>query len=67
MVSVKFSVKNSPFFNFEKVLLPPLHIKLEVMKKFLKVLEKDGEDFLYLALSFQIAVMTKLIKIFSSV
>ena len=53
MIPVKFNVKNSPLFNFEKVLLPPLHIKLGIMKKFLKVLEKGGEDFLYLRIKFQ--------------
>jgi hypothetical protein len=34
------------------VLLTPLHIKLGVTKKFLKVLDKDGEDFLYLRIKF---------------
>ena len=52
MVPVKFNVKSSPLLYSEKVLLPPLHIKLGVMKKFLKVLDKAGEDFLYLRIKF---------------
>jgi hypothetical protein len=34
------------------VFLLPLHIKLGVMKKFLKVLNKGGEDSLYLRIKF---------------
>jgi hypothetical protein len=52
VVTVKFNVKNSPLLNTEKVLLPPLHIKLGVVKKFLKALDKGGEDFLYLRIKF---------------
>jgi hypothetical protein len=47
-VLVKFNVKNSPFSNSKKVLPPPLHVKLGVMKKFLK----GAEDFLYLRIKF---------------
>lgn len=32
----------------EKVLLPPLHIKLGLMKNFVKALDKSGEAFQYL-------------------
>jgi hypothetical protein len=52
VVPVKFNVKNSPLLTFEKALLPPLHIKLGVMKKSLKVWDKGGEDFLYLRFKF---------------
>jgi len=52
LVPVKFNVKNSPLLNFKKVFLLPLHIKLGVKKKFLKVFEKGGEDFLYLCIKF---------------
>ena len=31
-----------------KILLPPLHIKLGIMKQFLKVQRKDGRCFMYL-------------------
>ena len=53
MVPVKFNVKNSPLLNSEKVLLPPLHIKLRVMKTFLEVLSNGGKDFLYLRSKFR--------------
>ncbi|GBP28173.1 Cytochrome P450 4C1 [Eumeta japonica] len=33
---------------FPKILLPPLHIKLELMKNFVKALNKDGTAFKYL-------------------
>jgi hypothetical protein len=52
VVPVKFNVKNSPLLTFEKVLLPPLHKKLGVMKKSLKVLDKGDEHFLYLRIKF---------------
>jgi hypothetical protein len=52
VVPVKFNVKNSPLLKFVKVFLSPLHIKLGIMKKFLEVLDKGGEDFLYLRIKF---------------
>ena len=36
----------------KKVLLPPLHIKLGMMKQFVKALPKDGETFKYLSSKF---------------
>jgi hypothetical protein len=52
VVPVKFNVKNSPLWNFEKVFMPPLHIKQGVMKKPLEVFDKGGENFLYLRIKF---------------
>jgi hypothetical protein len=34
--------------NLEKVFLPPLHIKLGLMKNFIKAMDKDGAGFTYL-------------------
>jgi len=34
--------------NREKILLPPLHIKLRLMKQFVKALDRDGACFKYL-------------------
>jgi hypothetical protein len=34
--------------NSKKVLLPPLHIKLGLVKKSVKVFDKSGKGFLYL-------------------
>ncbi|KRY27376.1 hypothetical protein T01_13595 [Trichinella spiralis] len=36
----------------EKVLLPPLHIKLGIMKQFVKALDKNGTCFQYLCIQF---------------
>ncbi|GBL74389.1 hypothetical protein AVEN_235356-1 [Araneus ventricosus] len=36
----------------EKVLLPPLHVKLGLMKQFIKSLPEDGECFKYLCSKF---------------
>jgi len=36
----------------EKVLLPPLHIKLGLIKQFVKALDKHGECFRYLRNTF---------------
>lgn len=36
----------------EKILLPPLHIKLGLMKQFVKALKKDGSCFQYLCTKF---------------
>ena len=32
-----------------KILLPPLHIKLGIIKQFVKVLPKEGPSFMYLS------------------
>ncbi len=37
-----------PLVEPSKILLPPLHIKLGLMKNFVKALEKDGEGFAFL-------------------
>ena len=42
------NVKNIPLINPKKVLLPPLHIKLGLIKQFVKALDKDGAAFKYL-------------------
>jgi hypothetical protein len=52
VVPIILNFKNSPLLNTEKVLLPQLHKRVGVMKKFLEVLGKGGEDFLYLGIKF---------------
>ena len=42
------NVKNISLINPKKVLLPPLHIKLGLIKQFVKALDKDGAAFKYL-------------------
>ncbi|GBL92566.1 hypothetical protein AVEN_123753-1 [Araneus ventricosus] len=46
------NVINTTLVQPEKVLLPPLHIKLGIMKQFIKSLPKDGECFGYLCSKF---------------
>jgi len=42
------NVINEPLVETSKVLLPPLHIKLGLMKQFVKALDKNGECYAYL-------------------
>jgi len=37
-----------PLFDRDKVLLPPLHIKLGLMKNFIQAMNKHGKSFQYL-------------------
>ena len=46
------NIKNIPLVIREKILLPPLHIKLGLMKQFVKALDKEGECFKYLCTKF---------------
>ena len=46
------NIKNIPLVKREKILLPPLHIKLGLMKQFVKDLDKEGECFKYLCTKF---------------
>ena len=46
------NVHYEPLVDRKKVLLPPLHIKLGMMKQFVKQWQKDGETFQYLSSKF---------------
>ena len=46
------SVKENPLVDMNKVLLPPLHIKLGLMKNFVKALHKNGAAFQHLSTVF---------------
>jgi len=43
------NVIQSPLVDETKILIPPLHLKLGLMKQFVKALDKDGKCFKYLA------------------
>ena len=43
------NITNEPLVNSDCIILPPLHIKLGLMKQFVKVLNKDGDCFNYIA------------------
>lgn len=46
------NVLHQPLVDSEKVLLPPLHIKLGLMKNFVKAMDREGEGFSYLKSKF---------------
>ena len=46
------SLKENPLVDMNKVLLPPLHIKLGLMKNFVKALLKNGAAFQHLSTVF---------------
>ena len=46
------NVINKPLVGRQKVIFPPLHIKLRLMKQYVKALDKNGNCFVYLRKSF---------------
>ncbi|CAH1108315.1 unnamed protein product, partial [Psylliodes chrysocephalus] len=42
------NVKNDPLVNPDAILSPPIHIKLGLIKNFVKAMPKDGSGFVYL-------------------
>ena len=46
------NIINEPLVNWDRIILPPLHIKLGLMKQFVKALDKDCECFNYIAKTF---------------
>lgn len=46
------NVKNEPLVPLEKIILPPLHIKLGLIKNFVKALRKDGPGYQFLKTKF---------------
>lgn len=54
------NVLSRPLVDPSKVLLPPLHIKLGLMKNFVKALDRDGSGFLFLCEKFKRKSMEKI-------
>lgn len=46
------NVINEPLVSREKIILPPLHIKLGLMKQFVKVLDRNGQCFQFISQKF---------------
>ena len=46
------NIINEPLVDREKILIPPLHMKLGFMKQFTRALNKDGRCFNYLCRAF---------------
>lgn len=56
----KANVVHEPLISRENILLPPLHIKLGLMKQFIKALDKTGDCFKYVCQKFPSLSMEKL-------
>ena len=52
MIPGSFNVLAPPLVERSKIVFPPLHIKLGIMKQFVKTLEKDGDCFKYIGMKF---------------
>ena len=50
--AASLSVLASSLVERSKIVFPPLHIKLGIMKQFVKALEKDGDCFRYICIKF---------------
>ena len=51
---------NTPLVDPDRIIFPPLHIKLGLMKQFVKALNKDGSCFMYICRSFPVLSDEKL-------
>ena len=54
------NIINEPLVDREKILIPPLHMKLGLMKQFTRALDKDGRCFNYLCRAFPRLTIEKL-------
>ena len=54
------NIINDPLVDRDRILFPPLHIKLSLIKQFTKALDKDGDCFTYLYQAFPGLTMEKL-------
>jgi hypothetical protein len=54
------NITNEPLVDREKILIPPLHMKLGIMKQFTRALDKDGRRFNYMCQAFPRLTIEKL-------
>jgi len=59
-VSVERNVQAHPLVERFKIILPPFHIELGIMKQFVKALNKDGDCFKYICTKFPGSMTEKL-------
>ena len=52
MIPGENNVINEPLVDRKNIILPPLHIKLGIMKQFIKALDRDGDCFHYICSTF---------------
>ena len=60
LIPGSLNVLAPPLVEHSKVVFPPLHIKLGMMKQFVKALEKDGDRFKYICMKFPGLIIKKL-------
>ena len=60
MVPCEKNIQAQPLVERSKIVFPPLHIKLGVMKQFVKALSKEGECFKYICTKFPGLTIEKL-------
>ena len=53
------NVINEPLVDRKNIILPPLHIKLDIMKQFIKAHDRDGDCFITYVQPFRGLVMTR--------
>ena len=58
------NVKYTPLVEASKILLPPLHIKLGLMKNFVKAMNQNGAAFKYIYNKFLVLSQAKLKEVF---
>ena len=54
------NIVHEPLVNWDRIIMPLLHIKLVLMKRFVKALDKDGDCFNYIAKTFPGLSMEKI-------
>ena len=60
LIPGSLNVLAPPLVERSKIVFPPLHIKLGIMKQFVKDLEKDGNCFKYIFMKFPSLTLEKL-------
>jgi len=60
LIPGSFDVLAPPLVKRSKIVFPPLHINLGIVKQFVKTLEKDGDCFKYICMKFSSLTIEKL-------
>ena len=60
LIPGSLNVPGPPLVERSKIVFPPFHIKLGIIKQFVKALEKDGDCFKYIGMKFQGLTIEKL-------
>ena len=60
LIPGSLNVLACPLVEHSKIVFPPLHIKLGIIKQFVKALKKDGDNFIYICIKFPCLTIQKL-------